>query len=635
MSVTTLRTPPRPKLSASSQYLRHTKIPTLMFHNAAEVDKHVALVVESLIRENNSAGVPTVLGLPTGSTPIGVYRELIRLHREENLDFSQVITFNLDEYFPMSPQSIHSYNRWMRANFFDHVNIPEENINIPRGDISPEEVDSFCEEYEHAIERAGGIQLQLLGIGRTGHIGFNEPGSARNSQTRLVTLDPQTRLDAASSFFGEENVPHQAITMGVETILAAKKIIIIALGEHKAPVVKEAVEGELSEEVTASFLQKHPHAVFVVDEAAAGKLTAVKTPWLVGRVNWTPLLEKRAVLWLSQQLSKPISKLCKADFMEHHVHDLLRERGPIEAIRQRVFGSLLGGICTRPAGETAQTVIVFSPHPDDDVISMGGTLITLADQGNDVHIAYQTSGNIAVFDHDALRHIDFIQEMHRQFGLETDQTRDLDKRMREAIAHKQPGEPDSPEVQKIKALIRQTEATTAAITAGVPEEKLHFLNLPFYQTGKVEKAPITIADVEIIANLLRQLKPAQVYLAGDLSDPHGTHRMCARAAIQALDVVAAEGIKPEVWLYRGAWQEYEPHDIERAVPLSPELVDRKKQAIFRHESQKDAPLFPGSDSREFWVRAEDRTKRTAALYNQMGLPEFYALEAFVRYSGQL
>jgi glucosamine-6-phosphate deaminase len=633
--MTTVRTPPRPKTFGSSQFLRNTKIPTLMFHNAAEVDKHVALVVESLIRENNSAGVPTVLGLPTGSTPIGVYRELIRLHRDEGLDFSQTVTFNLDEYFPISPASIHSYNRWIRANFLDHVNIPEENINIPRGDLPPEEVDAFCEEYERAIERAGGIQLQLLGIGRTGHIGFNEPGSSRHSQTRLVTLDPQTRSDAASGFFGEENVPLQAVTMGVETILAARKIIIMALGEHKAPVVRQAVEGEISEEVTASFLQHHAHAVFVVDEAAAGQLTAVETPWLVGRVNWTPRLEKRAVIWLAQRTNKPLQKLCRNDFMEHHLHELLHEKGPIEAIRQRVFDSLLNGICTKPAGESRQTVMVFSPHPDDDVISMGGTLITLADQGHDLHIAYQTSGNIAVHDHDALRHIDFVRQLNGLFGLETDRTRELDRRMREAISHRQPGEPDLVEVQQTKALIRQTEATTAAGKAGVPPERLHFLNLPFYQTGKVEKAPITDADVEIIAGLLRQLRPAQIYVAGDLSDPHGTHRMCARAVIRAMERIAPEGIAPEIWLYRGAWQEYEPHDIERAVPLSPELVERKKQAIFRHESQKDAPLFPGADKREFWVRSEERTKHTAAIYNQLGLPEFYALEAFVRYSGQL
>ncbi|MGQ0633296.1 MAG: glucosamine-6-phosphate deaminase [Planctomycetaceae bacterium] len=617
------------------QYLRRTRIPTLMFHNAAELDRHVALLVESLLRENNSAGIPTVLGLPTGSTPIGVYRELIRLHREEGLDFSRVVTFNLDEYYPIAPHSMHSYHRWMRANFFDHVNVPEENIHIPRGDLPAELVDAFCDEYERAIERAGGIQLQILGIGRTGHIGFNEPNSARSSRTRLATLDPQTRADAASGFCGEENVPLQALTMGIETILAAKKIVIMALGEHKARIVRKAVEDEPTEAVPASLLQRHPHVVFVADESAAGQLTAVRTPWLVGRVSWSPALEKRAMIALSLDSGKPLQRLCQADFIEHHLHDLVRERGPIEALRERTFESLLQGLCPRPAGDTPQTILVFSPHPDDDVISMGGTLITLAAQGHNLHIAYETSGNIAVFDHNALRHINFVSRVQALFGLETDQTRELDRRMRESIAGKQPGEPDSDEVQKVKALVRQTEATAAAAIVGVPADKLHFLNLPFYQTGKVEKSPVGEADVEIIAELLRTLNPAQVYLAGDLSDPHGTHRMCARAASMALERVSAEGIRPEVWLYRGAWQEYEPHEIERAVPLSPEVVEQKKQAIFRHESQKDAPLFPGGDTREFWVRAEERTKHTAALYNQMGLPEFYALEAFVRYDGQL
>jgi glucosamine-6-phosphate deaminase len=635
MATTIIRTAAKPRTAPQSQYLRHTKLPTLMFRTAADADRHVALVVASLVRENNSAGVATVLGLPTGSTPIGVYRELIRQHKEEDLDFSQVITFNLDEYFPMTPDSIHSYNRWMRANFFDHVNVPEENIHIPRGDIAPEDVDAFCDEYERLIEKAGGVQLQLLGIGRTGHIGFNEPGSSRNSLTRMVTLDPQTRRDASSSFFGEENVPTHAVTMGVGTILAAKKIIIMALGEHKAPVVRKAVEGEVTDEVTASFLQKHPHATFVVDEAAASHLTAVKTPWLVGRVDWTPVAEKKAVFWLCRELQKPILKLSGHDFRENHLHDLLAQNGPVEAIRQRVFNGLLNGICTQPAGPDRKTVIVFSPHPDDDVISMGGTLITLADQGHDVHIAYQTSGNIAVFDHDADRHIDFMSELEEFLGTATDKSRAIYAKMKQDLASKKPGACDSAEIQFIKGLIRKTEATLAALIAGVKADKLHFLNLPFYQTGKVEKAPITNADVEIIANLLRSLNPAQIYVAGDLSDPHGTHRMCAKAILQALAVVEPEGFQPEVWLYRGAWQEYEPHEIERAIPLSPEVVDRKKQAIFRHESQKDAPLFPGADKREFWLRAEERTKNTSAVYNSFGLPEFFALEAFVRYRGQL
>ena len=625
----------RPSTTHMAQYLRHTKLPTLMFRNAREAAKHVALVVESLIRQNNSAGIPTVLGLPTGSTPIGVYRELIRLHREEGLDFSQVITFNLDEYFPISPASIHSYNRWMRVNFFDHVNIPEENIHIPQGDISHDEVDAFCEEYERQIEKAGGIDIQLLGIGRNGHIGFNEPGSSLSSMTRMVTLDPVTRVDAAGDFFGEENVPLQAVTMGVGTILSARKVIIMALGEHKAPIVRRAVEGEVTEEVTASFLQKHPQAVFVLDEAAAGHLTAVRTPWLVGSVRWTPDLEKLAIIWLARETGKPLLKLEKKDFMHHHLHDLLRNGTTAEDLRQRVFDGLLRGICTQPAGTDRKTVLVFSPHPDDDVISMGGTLIRLADQGHDVHVAYMTSGNIAVFDHDALRHVDYVSEFHEIFGLQTEQTNELEAKVRHAISHKAPGEPDIPEVLNIKALIRKTEATAAAQAAGVPAEKLHFLNLPFYQTGKVEKLPITTADSDIIADLLRKLNPAQIYVAGDLSDPHGTHRMCASAIIQALKHIEPEGLIPEVWLYRGAWQEYEPHEIERAVPLSPELLLRKKQAIFKHESQKDAALFPGHDEREFWVRAEERTKKTAAVYNGLGLPEYFALEGFVRYRGQL
>ena len=618
-----------------THFLRHTKVPTLVFQNARDVDKHVALVIESLIRERSSAGLTTVLGLPTGSTPIGVYRELIRLHREEDLDFSLVVTFNLDEYWPMEPDALQSYNRWMRETFFDHVNIPEENIHIPDGTVPLEEIDAYCDEYERAIERAGGIDLQLLGIGRTGHIGFNEPGSSRNSLTRLVTLDPVTRQDAASDFFGEENVPLNAITMGVGTILSARKIIIMALGEHKAPIVRRAVEEEVSEEVTASFLQTHPAATFCLDEAAAAELTAVKTPWLAGRVEWTPAMEKRAVIWLSEQTRKPLLKLETADFMTHSLHELLRERGPIDAVRRRVFDELLEGICTRPGGDEPQTIVVFSPHPDDDVISMGGTLITLADQGHDVHIAYMTSGNIAVFDHDALRHIDYVSRFHEIFDLKPEATGQLVDRLRQAMESKQPGAPDSDEVLKVKALIRQTEAKAAAGTAGVPAEKLHFLDLPFYRTGQVTKRPIGQEDIAIIVDLLRELNPGQVYVAGDLSDPHGTHRVCAQAIIRALEIVGPEGVEPEVWLYRGAWQEYEPHEIERAVPLSPEVSLRKKMAIFKHESQKDRALFPGHDQREFWVRAEERTKNTARIYNQLGLPEYFALEGFVRYSGQL
>lgn len=622
-----------PRLPA--QYLRHTKIPTLMFRNSKEAAKHVANMVDALIRENNAAGKPTVLGLPTGSTPVGVYRELIRMHKEDGLDFSLVVTFNLDEYFPISPDSMHSYNRWMQANLFDHVNIPAENIHIPRGDIPADEVENWCADYEEMIRQAGGIQLQLLGIGRTGHIGFNEPGSSFNCRTRLVALDPMTRKDAAAGFFGEDNVPVQAVTMGVGSILEARKIVIVALGDHKSKIVRKAVEGDVTDEVTASYLQRHTNALFVLDDAAASELTAIKTPWLVGPVDWTPALEKKAVIWLAREMKKPLLKLEKKDFIEHYLHDLVRNGRTADQQRERVFDGLLQGICTHPAGTTKQTVICFSPHPDDDVISMGGALIRMADQGHDVHIAYMTSGNIAVFDHDALRHLDYVKQFNEIFGLRTPAGLALDKKIRDSLANKQPGDPDIPELLEIKGLIRQTEATAAAICAGVPEERHHFLNLPFYKTGKVEKAPVGDADVAIISELLRKLKPGQIYLAGDLSDPHGTHRMCASAIFLALREIKDEAWFPEVWMYRGAWQDYEPHEIERAVPLSPELITRKKLAIFKHESQKDAALFPGNDEREFWMRAEERTKNTACIYNQLGLPEYFAIEGFVQWRGQL
>tara|TARA_R110002111_G_scaffold261984_1_gene336608 strand:- start:86325 stop:88223 length:1899 start_codon:yes stop_codon:yes gene_type:complete len=622
-------------VTPKSRFVRHTKVPTVIFETSSELAKYVASVVAKLIRAKNEAKTPVILGLPTGSTPLGVYRELIRLHNEEQLDFSNVVTFNLDEYWPMDPESIHSYHKFMRENFFDHVNVKPENIHIPRGDIAAEDVDAYCEEYERTIEKFGGLDLQLLGIGRSGHIGFNEPGSARNSLTRLVNLDPVTRRDAASGFFGEDNVPHHAITMGVGSILAAKKIIIMALGEHKASVVKRAAEQEVTDVVSASFLQTHTNSLFAVDRAAAAELTAVKTPWIVGNIEWTSQLEKKAVIWLAGEVGKPLLKLETDDFLQNHLHQLIYKYGSVAQIRQRVFDALLEGICTKPAGVDTQRVIVFSPHPDDDVISMGGTLITLADQGHEVYIAYMTSGNIAVFDHDALRHIDFVSEFHKLFHPDGRAVLDQLQNLKENIENKKPGDLDTAEMLGIKGLIRKTEATAGAEVAGVPEERLRFLNLPFYRTGQVSKKPIGEEDIAIVADLLREINPHQIYVAGDLSDPHGTHRVCAEAVINAVNMVADEEIIPEFWMYRGAWEEYEPHEIERAVPLSPEVVLKKREAIFKHESQKDSAFYPGGDKREFWVRAEDRTRNTATVYNQLGLPEYFAIEAFKRYHGEL
>jgi glucosamine-6-phosphate deaminase len=614
----------------SSHYVPHTKIPTLVFPTSAGATRHVALMIESLIRQNNSANRPTVLGLPTGSTPVGMYRELIRLHKDAGLDFSRVVTFNLDEYFPMLGDDQHSYRRWMFETFFNHVNIPQKNIHIPDGTIRSEEAEDYCARYEQQIRRAGGIDLQILGIGRSGHIGFNEPGSTRHSRTRVVTLDPVTRKDAANGFFGEENVPHQALTMGVGTILEARKVVIMAFGEHKAPIVAQAVEDDISDGVTASFLQKHPDATFLLDESAAGDLTAQRRPWTLGPVQWTPLLIRKAVIWLSLTVGKALLKLSDSDFREHALYELLREHGPAEVLGRRVFDELMATICTQPAGATPKTAIVFSPHPDDDVISMGGTLIRMVDQGHFVHVAYMTSGNIAVFDHDAWRFTDFVCEFNRMLEIDTAATDAVKNRVQEFLRTKKAGQPDSVDVLKIKGLIRKTEARAAALACGIPPEQLEFMDLRFYRTGTIAKNPLHAQDVDDIKALFTRLKPDQIYVAGEMSDPHGTHRLCADAIFQAVREVRSQGQDFEVWLYRGAWEEWETHEVDRVVPLCPEDLERKKMAIFRHQSQKDRAMFPGStDHREFWQRAEDRNLSTAKEYDALGLPEFYALEGFV------
>jgi glucosamine-6-phosphate deaminase len=618
----------------SSHYVANTKIPTLVFPTSAQASRHVALMIESLIRQNNSANRPTVLGLATGSTPVGLYRELIRLHKEASLDLSRVVTFNLDEYYPMTPEDIHSYNRWMRETFFDHVNIPEKNIHIPDGLTSLEDVEDYCARYEQLIRRAGGIDLQILGIGRTGHVGFNEPGSTRHSRTRLVTLDPVTRRDAASGFFGEDNVPQQAITMGVGTILEARKIVLMAFGEHKAPIVQRAVEEEMTEAIAASFLQKHGDTTFLLDDPAAAHLTAVMRPWALGPVEWTPQLVRRALIWLSLKVGKALLKLSDDDFREHELYELLREHGPAQRLARQVFDQMMQTLCTHPGGVQPCTALVFSPHPDDDVISMGGTLIRLVEQGHKVHVAYMTSGNIAVFDHDAWRFADFVAEFNELFEIDREHTDKVKGRVQDFLRGKKAGQTDSEDLLRIKKLIRETEARAAALACGIPPEQLEFMDLRFYRTGTIAKAPIHPDDIADILTLLRRLRPAQIYVAGELSDPHGTHRTCANAVFTAVREVCREGQHFDVWLYRGAWEEWEPHAIDRAVPLSITDLERKKLAIFRHQSQKDRAMFPGgTDRREFWQRAEDRNIDTAKLYDRLGLPEFYALEAFVQWRG--
>jgi glucosamine-6-phosphate deaminase len=595
----------------------------------------VAQIIAGIIRERGAFGQKAVLGLPTGSTPLGVYRELIRLHHEEGLDFSGVITFNLDEYHGIQPDQLQSYHRWMHENFFSQVNISGRNIHIPNGEVPLDDIEEQCRRYEDAIQRAGGIDVQLLGIGRNGHIGFNEPFSSPSSRTRLVTLDPATRIDAASDFFSEENVPARAITMGIGTILEARKIILIALGEHKAGIVREAFEGPLVDRVPASFLREHGDATILLDTASGGQLTGVATPWMLRPVEWTDAKIKRAVLWLSQRTRKALLKLDDHDFREHHLHDLLNQHGPAQSVAHRVFRWMMDTIEYHPGGREPRRIICFSPHPDDDVISMGGALIRLVEDRHEVHVAYMTSGNIAVFDHDAQQIADMVTEFHRLFGIDQQTVHEIESQIQRALACKQAGEADCDAVLKIKALIRWSEAKAGAFVCGCKEEHLHFLDLPFYRTGTIAKNPMGQDDVRIIRELLEQVDPQQVYIAGDLSDPHGTHRVCAEAIFHALrDFEAAHGRRPEALLYRGAWQEWAPDEIEIAVPLSPRDLELKKSAIFRHESQKDRALFPGTDQREFWQRAQDRNRNTADVYNQLGLPEYFAIEGFVRWNGE-
>ncbi len=634
------------------------RIPCHVFQHAASASAYVAQQIGDLIRQRAAEGKPCVLGLATGSTPTTVYEELVRLHKEEGLSFAGVTTFNLDEYYPIEPGELQSYVRFMNEHLFNHVDIDQANIHIPDGTISEEKVLEHCLEYEQRIRDAGGIDIQVLGIGRTGHIGFNEPGSSRECRTRMITLDTKTRRDAASDFFGEQYVPRRAITMGVGTILEARQIYMLAFGEGKASIVAEAVEGKVTPSVSASFLQDHVNSKVILDEAAADQLIRFQSPWLLGPLSneftWNDALIRKAVIWLATRLDKAILKLTEEDYNEEGLQELLASRGRAYDINLQVFRQLQATITGWPGGKPKHArqpgdrpqrheevfpkrVLCFSPHPDDDVISMGGTLIRLCDQGHEAYIAYQTSGNIAVFDDDAVRFSEFISEFNRAFGIDPKKTDELEQHVDQFVRRKEQGQVDSPEVQLIKGMIRRGEARAGARVAGVPNERCVFMDMPFYQTGSVRKNPLGKEDVQITVDLLRKIKPHQIYAAGDLSDPHGTHRTCLRAILLACQEVKEDDWYQQcvVWLYRGAWQEWEPHQIEMAVPLSPQELLRKRAAIFKHESQKDRALFPGSDPREFWQRAEDRNRGTASLYDQLGLSEFEGIEGFVRWKGEL
>lgn len=647
-----MMTPPIYAPAETSKYLKYQlkefeKIPIKIWHSPEEGAIHIAKYISLRIRQKQQDNEMVVLGLATGSSPIKIYNELVRMHKEEGLSFANVVTFNLDEYYPIRPTSAQSYVKFMHEYLFDHIDINPEHIHIPNGELPIEYVENFCTEYEKKIDLYGGIDIQILGIGRTGHIGFNEPGSWLTSKTRLVKLDHLTRLDAVKDFGKEEDVPYRAITMGINTILKAKQIFIMAWGSHKASITAEAIEGEINEMLPASFLQNHSNVKFYVDHAAAAELTKIKTPWLAGICHWDDELVAKAVIWLSLRVKKPILKLLDEDYNHNGLSELIAEYTNAYQLNLKIFNKLQRTITGWPGGKphaddshrperampAKKRALIFSPHPDDDVISMGGTFMRLVEQGHDVHVAYQVSGNIAVHDVDAWRYAAFVSEYLEQSNIKNKDITKLIDKIKKLIDKKDVHLSDMPELRAIKGLIRRQEAKSAAKFCGVSEKNIHFLDMPFYETGGVRKNKLSDADFDIIVKLLNTVKPHQVYAAGDLADPHGTHRVCLEAIFEAFERTKTEKWVSDcyLWLYRGAWHEWPVDEIEMAVPISPDEVLRKRKAIFMHQSQKDQPVFPGEDKREFWQRAEDRNKETAHIYNQLGLAEYEAMEAFVRW----
>jgi glucosamine-6-phosphate deaminase len=621
---------------------RYEKIPVEIFDDSTEACIIVAKKIADQINENDAVGKKTVLALSASSSTIQVYDELVKLNTAKAFTFKNVHIYSVDEYYPLNKNELQSHYRFLREYLFDFIDINPDNIHCFNSEVPKEDINKYCISYENSIAENGGIDIMV-----TGGMGFNEPGSHYNSRTRLITLNYSTRVASASEFFGVEYVPHYALTMGIETILSSKRIYFLAWGEGKSSGISKLVEGNINEQVPTSYLQQHKNLELFIDKSAAAELTRVKTPWLTGTCEWDDYMIRKAVFWLCGKLSKPILKLTDRDYNDNGMSDLVTEHGPASKINIKVFNDLQHTISGWPGGKPnaddstrperalpyPKRVVIFSPHPDDDVISMGGTLARLAEHGHEVHLAYQVSGNIAVFDHDAIRFLDFLRDSAKIYNFENGVSEQIYKDALIELEHKHPGEPDSANIRAVKGAIRRGEAKAACRYLRIPEDRVHFLDLPFYETGGVKKKPISDADVKIIYDLLQSIQPHQIYAAGDLSDPHGTHRVCLQAILGALEKLKnEEWIKDcRVWLYRGAWQEWDVADSNMAVPLSPEEVNIKREAIFKHQSQKDRPLFPGSDKREFWQRAEERNHNTALLFDKLGMAEYQAIELFVRY----
>ncbi len=624
------------------------KVPVKIYQNPTEGSNALAAQIAKLIKEKQAQNQPCVLGMATGATPILLYKELVRLHKEEGLSFKNVITINLDEYYPIPRNAYQSYWSFMHRHLFDHVDIDPKNIHLPNSEWNKDELKESCLAYEQTIEKIGGIDLQILGIGKNGHIGFNEPGSSFHSKTRVIHLDNQTRMANLYEWHDMNKVPRTAITVGISSIMKAKKIVLLAWG-NKAEIVAKAVEGDVTEQIPASVLQNHDDCTFIIDEYAAAELTRNKAPWLTGANDWTPQMIKKAVIELALKLDKTVLSLTADDYKENSLSDLLVLKDSVYDINLQVFYMLRDSITGWPGGKPnavipahperssphPKRVMIFSPHPDDDIISMGGTFMRLHDQGHDVHVGYQTSGNIAVTDEFVTRFLDFAVGFEEMFGIDNKKSNEILTEARAFLGGKKAGDLDTSEIRAIKGLIRRCEAKATCRYVGIAEDNYHFLNLPFYETGAIDKKPMGEEDIQITMELLRKVKPHQIYCAGDLADPHGTHKVCLEVIFESMRRLKAAGddwVKDcWVWLYKGAWQEWDISEIEMAVPMSPDQVMKKRFGIFIHQSQKDSVPFQGTDAREFWQRAEIRNANTADLYARLGLTKYAAIEAFVRW----
>lgn len=630
-----------------SAITRYEKVPTQIYESSVEASLKIAKDIASKIKSKQLAGASFVLAFPGGHSPQTIFQELVRMHKEEGLSFKNVIVFNLYEFYPLPPQS-NSNLKLLKDLFLDHVDIDPKNVYSPDGSAPKDEIINYCQEYERKIQTLGGIDYMLLGLGRSGNIGINIAGSSLNSRTRLILLDIQSRKEALNTFGTLDKVPMSAVTVGIGTIMNAKEIALIAWGEDKATSVKNVVEGPATEAVPASCLQAHPNACIYADLNAAFELTRINHPWLVTNCDWTNKLIRRAIVWLCFKVNKPILKLTNKDYQDNGLGELLALYGSAYNVNIKIFNDLQHTITGWPGGKPnaddtnrperakpfPKKVIIFSPHPDDDVISMGGTFKRLVDQKHDVHVAYQTSGNIAVGDEEVIRYVSFLEDVRRKYDAGNEVMKKKYEEILQFLLHdKKADDIDTPDILFMKGYLRREEATTACRYVGMDTKNVRFLDLPFYETGRVKKNPISEVDVEIVKKYLQEVQPDEVFVAGDLADPHGTHKVCLDAILAAVDELkGSEWLDNcRIWMYRGAWAEWEIDHIEMAVPISPEELRAKRNAILKHQSQMESAPFLGNDERLFWQRSEDRNRATAELYRNLGLASYEAIEAFVQY----